>query len=293
MIVGDSRRYFLQWCWTPPPIAPRLWPAVLVAVLYSAVVYLICEGFDLGHPVWAEEVGVLNALIIGVLVGFRTKAAYDRWWEGRQLWGELTNQCRNLSLKAAAYANPSYGDRRELARLLSAFPTALMLHLRGKVNLRDVPGFQDDPANPDHVPAAISGRVMALIGAWRAADAIDGHRQQIIDNHASALMNVCGACERIRNTPLPESYLLLLRHGLILSFIVAPWHLAISLGAWAIAVQALLVYFFFGVELTAEATEQPFGVDPDDLPLERYCTNIRASVEEILISRESKTSAHA
>ncbi|HEY2910334.1 MAG TPA: bestrophin family ion channel [Gemmataceae bacterium] len=289
--MGESRRHFLRWCWTPPPIAPRLRPAVLIAVLYSATVYLVCEGFELGHPVWAEEVGVLNALIIGVLVGFRTKAAYDRWWEGRQLWGELTNQCRNLSLKAAAYAKPSEGDRRELARLLSAFPAALMLHLRGAMKLRDLPGFQDDPANPDHVPAYIAARVMALIASWRAADAIDGHRQQIIDSHASSLMNVCGACERIRNTPLPESYLLLLWHGLILSFIVAPWHLAVSLGAWAIAVQALLVYFFFGVELTAESTEQPFGSDPDDLPLERYCANIRASVEELLITREAGRSA--
>jgi putative membrane protein len=95
-------------------------------------------------------------------------------------------------------------------------------------------------------------------------------------------MEICGACERIRNTPLTPSYLSLLRHGLVLGFLFTPWALMQLIGGWVIAVQSLAVYFLFGIELTAEAVEQPFGYDGDDLPLEAYCEMIEKNVREIL-----------
>ena len=278
----ERRRHFLNWFWPPPAIAPRLWPAVAVASAYTTAVWLFCREYQPEHPPWAEQVSLLNALIIGVLVGFRTKAAYDRWWEGRILWGELTNQSRNLCLKAEAYAKPGEADRRELARLVAAFAWALMKHLRGTIALREVPGFEEDPENSSHVPAKLAERIIRLVASWRTAGSLDGHCHQMLDLHTSAFLNVCGACERIRGTPLPGSFLSLLRHGLILSFAVAPWHLAIVLDGWSILVQAILVYFLFGVELTAEEVEQPFAFDPDDLPLETYCETIRKNAHEIL-----------
>jgi putative membrane protein len=275
-------RNWLSWVWPPQAIAPRLWLAVAVSTVYGVGVYLLCGFLDPGKPAWADEVGVVNGVLVGVLIGFRTRAAYDRWWEGRILWGELTNHSRNLCLKAAALADPPADDRRELTRLVAAFAVALTRHLRGPVQLRDVPGFEKDPADPGHVPAHIAGRVFALITGWRAGGRIDGHAQQQLDTHATALMNICGGCERIRNTPLPGSYLSLVRHGLVLGFLAAPWHLALTLGVWAIPVQAVLVYFLFGIELIAEEVEQPFGFDGDDLPLERYCETIRRNADEIL-----------
>ena len=280
--VADRPRHYLHWVWPPPAIAWRLWPTVAAATVYTAVVYAVCQWFQAERPAWADEVGLVNALVVGVLVGFRTKAAYDRWWEGRCLWGELTNQSRNLCLKAAALADPSEADRRELARLVGAFAFALMRHLRGPVALHEVPGFEKAAETPAHVPAFVAGRVIALVARWRAAGRIDGHALQVLDAHTSALMNVCGACERVRTTPLPGSYLSLLRHGLLLAFVFFPLHLAVSLGWWAVPVQGVLVYFLFGIELTAEEVEQPFGFDPDDLPLERFCDTIARNAAEIM-----------
>ncbi|MDB5309510.1 MAG: hypothetical protein JWO38_3712 [Gemmataceae bacterium] len=283
------RRSFVAWVWPPPAIARRLWLAVAVAAAYTGAVYAACAVLQPDKPVWIDELGVANAVVVGVLVGFRTKAAYDRWWEGRVLWGELTNHSRNLCLKAVALAAPDEADRRALAALIAGFPVALMKHLRGAVSLPEVPGFETAPDRPAHVPAYLAGRAIALVAGWRTAGRLDGHGHQILDAHTSVLMNVCGACERIRTTPLPGSYLSLLRHGLILALVLAPWQLAITLGAWAIPAQAVLVYFLFGVELTAEEVEQPFGFDGDDLPLERYCETIRAGAEEILgVARAGK-----
>jgi putative membrane protein len=275
-------RNWLSWVWPPPEIAGRLWLTIAASTLYTAVVYWGFPDRPAGSTGWLSVSGVVNAIVLGALVGFRTKAAYDRWWEGRILWGELTNHSRNLCLKAAALADPPAEDRRELVRLVAAFAAALMRHLRGPVQLRDVPGFEKDPADPGHVPAYIAGRAFALAAGWRRAGRIDGHAQQVIDAHTTALMNVCGGCERVRNTPLPGSYLSLLRHGLVLSFLLLPWHMTHALGVWALPVQAVVVYFLFGVELIAEEVEDPFGFDRDDLPLERYCETIRRNADEIL-----------
>jgi len=280
--MADDRRSFWNWFWPPPPIARRLWVVIAVSSLYTAFVDVLRAEYLPVAPAWTNEFAVINAVVIGVLVGFRTKAAYDRWWEGRNLWGALTNTSRNLCLKAVAYAAPSEDDRRQLLRLVAGFPFALMRHLRGTVKLRDVPGFEADEGDAGHVPAALAGRVFALIAGWRRDHRIDGHAHQLLDGHAAALMDLCGACEKIRNTPLPGSYLSLLRHGLILGLLLIPWHLTYTMGYWAVLVQALIVYFLIGIELIAEEVEQPFGFDGDDLPLERYCDTIGANAAEIL-----------
>ncbi|MBN9524188.1 hypothetical protein J0H58_37705 [bacterium] len=277
-----ARRYGNLWAWFwPAAIARRLWLTVAASTVYTAIIHFVFREQDWGGA-WLSAVGLLNGLVISVLIGFRTKAAYDRWWEGRCLWGELTNHSRNLCLKAARLADLPEGERRELFRLVSGFPLALMKHLREGLALQDVPGFEKDAAAPAHVPAELAGRVFALLARWRAAGRIDGYTQLALDTHAQALMNVCGACEKVRHTPLPGTYLALLRHGLVLSFLFVPWHLTHLLGAWALVVQALVVYFLLGIELTAEEVEQPFGHDPDDLPLETFCLNIRRNAAELL-----------
>jgi putative membrane protein len=277
----EHRRRVMAWFWPPPAIARRLWLTILGSTAYTAVVYWGFPGSGAWAAGWATAFGIINGVILGALVGFRTKAAYDRWWEGRILWGQLTNDSRNLCLKATALADPPEEDRRELARLVAGFAAALMRHLR-PAGAHPIPGFAHDPDAPRHVPAHLAGQVFALLARWRKSDRIDGHAQQLLDTHAAALMNVCGGCERIRNTPLPGSYLSLVRHGLILSFLLLPWHLTNTLGVWALGLQAVLVYFMFGVELVAEEVEQPFAFDPDDLPLEQFCETIRANAAEIL-----------
>lgn len=280
--MADNRRSYWHWFWPPPPIAGRLWPVVALATAYAAAVYWL-ETLAPGRTVeWADEFAAINGLVISILIGFRTKTAYDRWWEGRNLWGQLTNHSRNLCLKAVALADPPEEDRATLARLVAGFPVALMWHLRGPFTLRDVPGFSKDEAAPPHVPAALAGRVMALVAGWRRANRIDGHAQQLLDLHAAAYMDIAGACEKIRNTPLPDSYLTLLRHGLVLGLALLPWNLGYNLGVWVVPVFALVVYFLIGVELIAEEVEQPFGFDGDDLPLERFCETIRKNAGDIL-----------
>ncbi len=280
--MADNRRTFAGWVWPPPPIAGRLWVAVATAAGYSALVWAIDPHDGMLQPLWSSQFALFNTAILGLLVSFRTKIAYDRWWEARLLWGSLVNNSRNLCLKVRELAQPDAAERARFAALVAAFPVALMRHLRGPLVLNELDDFKDDPATPTHVPAHVAGRLMATVAAWRTADRLDGHKHQMLDANLNALMDICGACERVRNTPLAPSYLSLLRHGLVLGFLFTPWALVQMLGVWVIVIQAIAVYFVFGIELTAEAVEQPFGYDGDDLPLETYCETIRTSANDIL-----------
>jgi putative membrane protein len=104
-------------------------------------------------------------------------------------------------------------------------------------------------------------------------------------------MDVCGACERIKTTPLARSYKALARQGILFYVLVAPWSISLDLGLWGIPALALGFYFLLGLELTAEDVEQPFGVSADDLPLASYCEAIEHFVQSILAVSDASPDA--
>jgi putative membrane protein len=275
-------RRFLRALWPPLPVWRRLDLLVVALAAYTAVVVLILAWTPLDLPQWSGVSAVLNALILGILLNFRNREAYDRWWEARKLWGQLVNDSRNLCLKAAALPGLSREDHARLARLVVGFATALKDHLRGGAALHWVPGFEKEAAGPAHVPLYLAGRLADLLRDWRAEGKLTDYDLLLLDPHARAPMDICGACERIKTTPMPLSYRSLLRHGLVLYLLSTPWLVGGQLVWWAVPAVALLGYFLLGIELTAEDVEDPFGRDGDDLALAAYCDTVRRSVGEVL-----------
>ncbi|HET6573703.1 MAG TPA: bestrophin family ion channel, partial [Fimbriiglobus sp.] len=256
--------------------------AVMALAVYTAVVVLVLAATPLDLPQWGGASAVLNALILGVLLNFRNREAYDRWWEARKLWGQLVNDSRNLCLKTVSLPGLSPDDCARLGRLVVGFAAAMKDHLRGSAALQRVPGFEKETAEPDHVPLYLAGRLIELLRGWRAEGKLTDYDLLLLDPHARAPMDICGACERIKTTPMPLSYRSLLRHGLVLYLLSTPWLVGDQLVWWAVPVVALLGYFLLGIELTAEDVEEPFGRDGDDLALAAYCDTIRRSVDEVL-----------
>src|SRR5262249_18432638 len=115
----------------PLPVAPRLLLAVAGILAYGLLVSLIFRRLAVPMTDRGEGITVLNGVVLGVLMVFRNNAAYDRWWEGRKLWGQLVNDTRNLCLAARSLAAPEAEEARELGRALIGFAHALRLHLRG------------------------------------------------------------------------------------------------------------------------------------------------------------------
>jgi putative membrane protein len=282
-------RAFFLLLWPPLPIWRRLDIAVIAGTVYSALVVLVVNETEVKLPDWSGFSTILNGVILGLLLNFRTQVAYERWWEGRKLWGQLINDIRNLGAKIAAIAGFSKVSRAEIGHLLSAFALALKYRLRGLPELQLVCSFEKATENPPHVPVFLFARLMKLLQEERVAGRITEMDLLLLDPHARGLMDVCGSCERIKNTPISLSYRSLLRHGLVLYLLTTPWLIADHLLWWTIPLMALFGYFLLGVELTAEDVEEPFGSDEDDLELSAYCETVRQSVEQLLGLPESGT----
>lgn len=224
----------------------------------------------------------LLAIALGTLLVFRTNTAYDRWWEARKLWGQLVNDCRNLAIKIYACVRISEEEKQLFGEKLTAFCFALKDHLRGKSTLQSYKVFEKYTETPLHVPLFICRHLYQEIESWRVKRKLGSIELFFLDTHAASLMNICGACERIRNTPIAGSWRIFIRQIIIVYLLTLPWGLVEDLKVWTIPISILVGYFMIGMEAIAETIEEPFGLDKDDLKLDLFCSTIEKSIDEVM-----------
>lgn len=264
-------------------VGRRLLFVLLGVAIYCTIVGLIIRAFQIRVIELGAAASLINTVILSLLMSFRNTVAYQRWWEARGLWGQLVNDSRNLAAKCAAFVPADVLTRSRIGLLLVSFADALKRHLRGEsFRLRDLPGFENETADPPHVPLDLAKRLFAVIGEWKRDGQIDQAVLWVLDSHARGLLDVCGGCEKIKTTPLSPSYKGLLRAGLILNVLAEPWLTVPEIGFWGLPVFLLVCFFLFGVELIDSIVEEPFGRERDDLDLDRYCRTIREGVEASL-----------
>jgi ion channel-forming bestrophin family protein len=266
----------------PLKIAAKLWSSMILLTIYGLLVgYAIW--FEHLPPIeWGAESTVVNGLALGFLIGFRNQHAYDRWWEARKLWGQLINENRNLCLKVRSLPGIEADDRGAVCRLVIAFAEALKDHLRRADGSDDAAAEMEKKGEWTHRPSQVAAALVDTVARWQREGHIDGWGVLWLDGQVKCLMDICGACERIRNTPLSSSYRALLRHGIAIYLAIAPFYLIEDTGLYGFPMFILAAYFLMGIELVAEEIEEPFGPGGDNLPLERYCATIATSVNEIL-----------
>jgi putative membrane protein len=263
------------------PVMRRLLIVVIGVSAYTAAVDWLLAALSFQFPAdWAgTEATVLQGLVVGLLLAFRNSEAARRWWDARSLWGQLVNDTRNLAIKTRAHVTGDAAGQQRLGLLLASFAVALSRHLRDGCRLRELPGWEGTADDPRHVPLYLAGQVHEQLANWQRQQQIDGYGLLVLDKHARGLMDVCGACEKIRYTPVPGSYRALLRHGTTLYIALIPWYLSPDMGYSCVPVVALVAYFLYGVELTAEDVEEPFGRAGDDLDTDGFCRTIATGVE--------------
>ncbi len=218
-----------------------------------------------------------SSAIMGILLVFRTNSAYDRWWEARKLWGQLVNDSRNLSIKLKSILPDGNARCRQIAALLIEFPQVLRDHLRGKMKINVNKNATADPC--DHVPLRTAQSIYEHLAELKREGTIDGFELLQVDAHARALMDICGACERIVNSPIAGSYKFMIWAGVIVYLGLVPWLLVPVFDMWSILLVLASAYFVLGIEILAEEIERPFGLTPNDLPLDSICSTISDSVK--------------
>jgi ion channel-forming bestrophin family protein len=266
----------------PLKVRAKLWPMMVLLAGYGVLVSYAIQFEHLPHIEWGAESTVVNGLALSFLIGFRNNHAYDRWWEARKLWGQLINENRNLCLKVQSLAGIDAADRDALGQLIITFADSLKDHLRGREGRDSTPAEIETDVQWRHQPSLAAHGILELIVRWQREGHIDGWGLLWLDGQVKSLMDICGACERIRNTPLSSSYRALVRHGIAIYLAIAPFYLIEDTGLSGLPMFVMAAYFLIGIELVAEEIEEPFGPGGDNLPLERYCLTIANSVHEIL-----------
>jgi len=259
---------------------------VTACVLWSAlVVFAHKKGFAVAIP---STLHSLIGLALGLLLVFRTNASYDRFWEGRKLWGGMVNETRNLIRSARSWFGDADPDLlRQLTHWTAAFPIASMHYLRG-VTLdlaKELPELPPAHAHQitqtEHPVLAVSDRLSHCLAEAMRRGHISDIARTSIDQNITLLIDYHGGCERIRKTPLPFAYVVHLRRALTLYCFTLPFALVDTFG-WTTVLDTLLVaYIFFGIEEIGVEIEGPFGVDDNDLPLEAICRTIRHNVYQL------------
>ena len=234
-----------------------------------------------GMPI---QLHTLMGLALGLLLVFRTSSSYDRFWEGRKLWGGIINETRNIVRSASTYITADAALVARLTRWTAAFPWAVMDSLRGTDFLRTQitelpPAKAQEAVDAQHPALAVAGNMSACLREARERDLISSDIMLTsMDQNIQLLVDYLGSCERIRKTPMPFAYAVHLRRALVLYCFTLPFAMVDTFG-WTTIIDVLVIaYTFFGIEEIGVEIEDPFGYDANDLPLEGFCETIHKNI---------------
>jgi putative membrane protein len=269
----------------------RLMPLMIGIAIYSLLITILeKEIWKLPDNSYVKNITVMHGLlgfVISLLLVFRTNTAYDRWWEGRKLWGALTNNSRNLAIKLAAMIPENEKDQRLfLKKIISAYAIALKNHLGHESTAVEL--FEEDDHlkkqihHDKHVPNQVAALLVKHINQLYKDEKITGSQLILLNSELQSFTDICGACERIKNTPIPFSYSVFLKKFIFMYVMTLPFGYVFSMSYWVIPVVVFVFYVLASLELIAEEIEDPFGDDSNDLPTGKMAHNIQRHIAEIL-----------
>lgn len=271
-------------------IVPRILPQIIGVAVFSALLVALHDLSESLIPIYAGAPFALIGIALSIFLNFRNSACYDRWWEARKIWGELVFTSRQLARQTLILENAgAAGDarRRRILSLTMAFAHAMVFHLRGTGDSKkvlallpeDVAGAYLASRNPpDALLRALSAECAALLQEGRISDIL----YQGFDRSIASLGAAQAGCERIRGTPVPFAYTLLLHRTAYLFCFSMPLGFITALG-WATPLAAAMIaYAFFGLDALGDELEEPFGLLPNDLPIAALADIIEINLREAL-----------
>ncbi|MCB9252654.1 MAG: hypothetical protein H6605_09325 [Flavobacteriales bacterium] len=253
----------------------ELYPVMILLAVYSFMIdFIFINHLHLDTKSKISGLSIMYSVlgfVISLLLAFRTNTAYERWWEGRKLWGALVNCSRNLAILLKT--ETSEGNHEFYKKQIPVYAKSLKAHLQEDSTYK--------PENVDkdtvHVPNAVAKAVWTRIGREK----INETQLLLLSKEWKQWTEICGACERIKNTPIPYSYSSFLKKFLFFYTMFMPFVYVGALHYYIVPLVVFIFYVLASLELIAEEIENPFGTDTNDLPLDKLVNVIEVSVNEI------------
>ncbi len=240
----------------------------------------------------------LTGVALSIFLGFRNNAAYERWWEGRKLWGALVNTSRTFARQALTLIAPPHDATPEVKAEVLEFERDLVHRAIAFVHttrhaLRDEDLGQDVqrllPADEvealrkeSNKPSAVSFAIAMRIKGAFDRGFIHPMHLPTLEATLVAFTDIHGGCERIKSTPIPFSYTTLIHRIVAVYCYCLPFGLVTEIGVLTPIASLVVSYAFFGLDIVGDEIEQPFGYDANDLPLSSISRMIEINLRQRL-----------
>ena len=264
-------------------IAKRIALRSLLVTLLASVIVLV----ETLHPAYFSKVNAtpftLLGLSLSIFMSFRNNACYDRWWEGRKQLGQMIIDVRSLIRETQVLRDPA--ERAGLLRSVCGFAHGLVARLRHEDEAQAIKPWSQFQANHPNLPDNLLQQVGARFSALAEQGVISEWCYTQLEARLVSLSQVQASCERIKSTPLPFPYTLLLHRTIYLFCILLPFAMAEPLGWLTPVFTAIVSYTFFGLDEIGDDLEDPFGFDENDLP----CNALLRTLEREVLAALGET----
>lgn len=270
-------------------VLPKLLPRLSGLFIFTALVVYFRDYLDRYHGELSTNIYTLFGIALAIFLGFRNTVSYDRFWEGRKLWGALLNDTRSLAQQVHNFIpNDEQHQTEKVAfiKQMAAMAYALNHQLRHTDPMPELKRLLSAEllAKLDgaaYKPVLLMRELGAQLNQWRQRGTIDTILQAAMDRHLANFSDVIGGCERIAGTPIPFSYNVLLHRTIYIYCFLLPFGFANSLHWYAPFIITFVAYTFTALEAIADELEDPFGTMQNDLALDALSANIERSIAEI------------
>lgn len=289
MVNYDAKNWLKVLTQAHGSVMPRLGPRVSCVVLTAIGATYLYEH----HTFKLSSVAhTMVGAALGLLLVFRTNASYDRYWEGRKLLGASVNRARDILRQVAGSVSGVEGEGLclELRRRLLIFFGLQRHYLRNERDFADLDELMTEREKAELAPlTAPAVAYLTSIGRLLGQAHHDGHLNAELyrnaDSSVTSLMDTLGGAERILRTPVPFAYAQHIKGFLFVFCFSLPFVLAEPTGRWNVLASAAVAYALFGIEEIGVEIEDPFGDDPNDLPLEAMEEGLRKVTADLVASR--------
>lgn len=276
-------------------VLPSVLPRVLACGIFGEAVYFleIYSQRDYSPEILGSVGFVLN-LVLSLMLVFRTNTAYERFWEGRKAWGSIVNLVRNTSrtlwIAVAEKTAQDKTDKIAALKLLVAFAVTMKSHLRHECVSHELipfvsPAQYDKLQQMNHPPLEVAFWLGDYAQRQNDRGCLNIYLLNLIHEHISSMVDALGVCERIQKTPIPIAYSIHLKQILLIYCVFLPFQIVDAFG-WGTGFFTMITTFvLLGIEEIGEEIEDPFGVDPNDLPLEKICQTLDRNLQDLISLR--------
>jgi len=227
--------------------------------LFTFMIWFLIKIFEFTSFTIPSAMHSLIGIVIGLLLVFRTNTAYDRWWDGRKIIASLSSEVSIVTAKLNTlnYGSKPYEEHKVVT--LKKEMKEFLLVLRNYLTI----GEDNEHSVSFHLKQTES--LELLFKSVSRLDE-DDNLKSILNNSIVKMMEYSNQLERIKNTPIPLSYVFHIKISVLIYLLTLPFGMFHDLGIWSVPLVMLIYYIIAGVEIISSEIENPFAGDPNDLP---------------------------